>query len=131
MPMLVHRMTLVSFRLFRKNLGNLRKFFHPPPLVSFTTVFRLVTQRSSPQEERCVTSLKRLRRRLPPSPPAKISPYAYVYNHIKTSLQLRSNMFPISLQYLYDFFTHLSNLITTSFRSTCDFFTIYLTSRSP
>ena len=35
-PMLVHRMTLVSFRLFRKNnLGNLREFFgqmvHRPP----------------------------------------------------------------------------------------------------
>ena len=26
-PMSVHRMTLVSFRLFRKNLGNLRDFF--------------------------------------------------------------------------------------------------------
>ena len=33
--MLVHRMTLFSFQLFRKNLGNLREFFgqmvHPPP----------------------------------------------------------------------------------------------------
>ena len=33
--MLVHRMTLFSFRLFRKNLGNLREFFgqmvHRPP----------------------------------------------------------------------------------------------------
>ena len=33
--MLVHRMTLVSFRLSRKNLGNLRKLFgqmvHRPP----------------------------------------------------------------------------------------------------
>ena len=33
--MLVHGMTLVSFRLFRENLGNLREFFgqmvHPPP----------------------------------------------------------------------------------------------------
>ena len=26
-PMLVHRMTLISFRLFRKTLGNLREFF--------------------------------------------------------------------------------------------------------
>ena len=26
-PLLVHRMTLVSFRLFRKNLGNLKEFF--------------------------------------------------------------------------------------------------------
>ena len=34
-PTLVHRMTLFSFRLFRKNLGNLREFFgqmvHRPP----------------------------------------------------------------------------------------------------
>ena len=34
-PMLVHRMTLVSFQLFRKNLGNLQEFFgqmvHRPP----------------------------------------------------------------------------------------------------
>ena len=34
-PMLVHGMTLVSFGLFRKNLGNLREFFgqmvHRPP----------------------------------------------------------------------------------------------------
>ena len=34
-PILVHRMTLVSFRLFRKNLGNLREVFrqmvHRPP----------------------------------------------------------------------------------------------------
>ena len=34
-PMLVHRMTLVSFRLLRENLGNLREFFgqmvHRPP----------------------------------------------------------------------------------------------------
>ena len=38
--MLVHRMTLVSLRLFHKNLGNLREFFErvvhslslPPPL---------------------------------------------------------------------------------------------------
>ena len=33
--MLVHGMTLLSFRLFRKNLGNLREFFgqmvHRPP----------------------------------------------------------------------------------------------------
>ena len=33
--MLVHGMTLVSFRLFRENLGNLREFFgqmvHRPP----------------------------------------------------------------------------------------------------
>ena len=26
-PMLLHRMTLVSFQLFRKHLGNLREFF--------------------------------------------------------------------------------------------------------
>ena len=26
-PMLLHRMDLVSFRIFRKNLGNLREFF--------------------------------------------------------------------------------------------------------
>ena len=37
-PMLVHRMTLVSFRLFRKHLDNLREFGQmvhrpPPPLV--------------------------------------------------------------------------------------------------
>ena len=36
-PLLLHRMTLVSFRLFRKYWGNLREFFwanslpHPPP----------------------------------------------------------------------------------------------------
>ena len=34
-PLLVHRMTLVSFRLFRKNLGSLKEFFgqmaHRPP----------------------------------------------------------------------------------------------------
>ena len=31
-PMLVHRMTLVSFRLFRKHLGNLQNFwFHRLP----------------------------------------------------------------------------------------------------
>ena len=35
-PMLLHRMALVSFLLFRKNLGNLREFFRrmvyrPPP----------------------------------------------------------------------------------------------------
>ena len=34
-PMLLHRMALVSFLLFRKNLGNLREFFgqmvYPPP----------------------------------------------------------------------------------------------------
>ena len=33
--MLLHRMALVSFRLFCKNLGNLQEFFvqmvHPPP----------------------------------------------------------------------------------------------------
>ena len=34
--MLLHRMALVSFRLLRKNLGNLREFFgqmvyNPPP----------------------------------------------------------------------------------------------------
>ena len=33
--MLLHRMTLISFRLFRKNLGNLPEFFWanslPPP----------------------------------------------------------------------------------------------------
>ena len=35
-PMLLHRMALVSFRLFCKNLGNLHKFFgqmvYRPPL---------------------------------------------------------------------------------------------------
>ena len=34
-PILLHRMALVSFRLFRKNLGNLQEFFgqmvNPPP----------------------------------------------------------------------------------------------------
>ena len=34
-PMLLHRMALVSFRLFCKNLGNLHEFFgkmvYPPP----------------------------------------------------------------------------------------------------
>ena len=34
-PMLLHRMALVSFRLFCKNLGNLQEFFgqmvYPPP----------------------------------------------------------------------------------------------------
>ena len=34
-PMLLHRMALVSFRLFCKNLGNLQEFFgqmvHRPP----------------------------------------------------------------------------------------------------
>ena len=35
-PMLLHRMALVSFRLFCKNLGNSHEFFgqmvYPPPL---------------------------------------------------------------------------------------------------
>ena len=34
-PILLHRIALVSFRLFRKNLGNLGEFFgqmvYPPP----------------------------------------------------------------------------------------------------
>ena len=34
-PILLHRMALVSLRLFRKNLGNLQEFFeqmvNPPP----------------------------------------------------------------------------------------------------
>ena len=36
-PMLLHRMAIVSFRMFCKNLGNLQEFFRrmvyrPPPL---------------------------------------------------------------------------------------------------
>ena len=48
-PMLLHRMALVSFRLFCKNLGNLQEFFgqmvyRPPwPKIARTPMFVTIT----------------------------------------------------------------------------------------
>ena len=49
-PMLLHRMALVSFRLFCKNLGNLQEFFgkmvyRPPWLKTARTHMRVCAQR--------------------------------------------------------------------------------------
>ena len=47
-PMLLHRMALVSFRLFCKNLGNLQEFFgqmvyRPPwPKIARTPMYKIV-----------------------------------------------------------------------------------------
>ena len=47
-PMLLHRMVLVSFRLFCKNLGNLQEFFgqmvyHPPwPKIARTPMLKVL-----------------------------------------------------------------------------------------
>ena len=50
-PMLLHRMALVSFRLFCKNLGNLQEFFgqmvyRPPwPKIARTPMYKLIQSR--------------------------------------------------------------------------------------
>ena len=77
-----HRMALVSFRLFRKNLGNLKEFFgqmvHRPP-------GKKMPERLWPLELPTVTFLTCLKEKCSKSPFPYVSLYALIFGDVELS----------------------------------------------